>query len=383
VYPHWLAETFGLTGIYLLTTNGDHPNRDLTGGVFIGLSAATIQSLGLPILATSIIVLAMPGIAQRNLRKTYARPLRIVGGALFAISPVIIYLGLVGALDPMWYHTVKWVLNHYPEGQTDAFTQGYGAYVDTYIIQHGSVEQPWRGLAIIGLKFVNLLPALAICGGIIATLQIFINRWRRPMDYDYLLIGTSAIAVYIPLLFGITRVDIVHIAFIGCFGLCGVAIALQPLVTWRPYFRLPVGIVWVAIGLLIVVNFSAKTVMTYRPSREKMGWKGEILKQGMASWMNAHLGPNERIVTAYGGLQYLYIRRAATGFTFLPFDTPRYYSDEQWRKLGGQILKTLPPILEVTRLQWLQIIQRTPELKKYYQLINNRYLMRIGFIPIK
>lgn len=382
-YPHWLAETFALAGIYLLATSSERPSREVTGGMCLGLCAATIQSLGLPILVSCMIVLALPEIAQHRWREAFVRPLRVLGGVLLSISPFIIYLSIVGALGQMWYGMVEWVFNHYSEGQTDAVKQGYGAYLETFIILHRSVGQPWRGLAIIGLQFVKFLPVFAVCGVIVATVQVIINRWRRSTDYVYLMISTAAIAAAAPLLLGVTRFDIVHIAFVGSFGVCGAAITLQPLVTWNPRFRLPVTIVWVFVAILVIANFSAKTVMTYRSSREMKGWRGEILKQGMASWIDNNLGPNERIVTAYGGMQYLYIRRAAVGFTYLPFDAPRYYSDDQWRKLGSQILKALPPVIEVTRGQWLQITQRTPELNRHYQLVNNRFLLRKGFIPPK
>jgi hypothetical protein len=383
-YPHWLAEALAFAGIYLLTTSSYRARRELAGGACLGLSAATIQSLGLPILAACMVALALPGIAQHSWRETFVRPLRVFGGALLSISPFIIYLGIVGALDQMWYGMVEWVLNHYSEGQKDAVTQGYGAYLDTFIILHRSVGQPWRVLAMIGLRFVKLLPVFAICGVIVATVHVIMNRWRRSVDYVYLMIGTAAIAGTVSLLFGITREDIVHIAFVGSFGLCGAAIALQPLVTRKPRFRLPVSIVWVFVAILVIANFSAKTVMTYRPSREMKGWREEILKLSIASWIDTNLGPNERIVTAaYGGLQYLYIRRAAVGFTFLPFNTPRYYSDEQWRKLGGEILKALPPVIEVTEEQWLQVMQRTPELNQKYRLVDNHFLLREGFTPRK
>jgi hypothetical protein len=382
-YPHWLAEAFAFAGIYLLATSSKRPSRELAGGVCLGLCAATIQSLGLPILVACMVTLALPGIAKRSWKETCVRPLRVFGGALLGIFPFITYLGAVGALDPMWYAMVDWVFNHYPEGQKDAVMQGYGAYLDTYLLLHRSVGQPWGGLAMIALRFVKLLPVFAICGAIVATVQV-ISRWRRSVDHVYLLIGTAAVAATAPLLLGITRIDMVHVAFVGSFGLCGAAIALQPLVTWKPRFRLPVAIVWVFVGILVIANFSAKTLMTYRPSREMKGWRGEILKRGLASWIDANLGPNERIVTAFGGLQYLYIRRAAVGFTFLPTGAPRYYSDDQWRKLGSQILKVLPPVIEVHEEQWLQVTERTPELMQHYQLykIDNKYtLLRKGFSP--
>lgn len=383
-YPHWLAETFAFAGIYLLATSSGRPSRELAGGVCLGLCAATIQSLGLPILAACMVALGLPGIAQRRWRETCVRPFRVFGGALLSICPFILYLGAVGALDQMWYAMVEWVFNHYPEGQKDAVTAGYGAYLDTFLILHRSVGQPWRGLAMIGLQFVKLLPVFAICGVIVSTVHVMINRWRRSVDYVYLMIGTAAIAGTAPLLLGITRIDMVHIAFVGSFGLCGAAIALQPLVTWKPRFRLPVAIVWSFVGILVIANFSAKTIMTYRPSHEMKGWRGEILKLGSARWIDTNLGPNERVVTAWGGLHYLYIRRAAVGFTELPLDAPKCYSDEQWRKLGSQILKALPPVIEVTKGQWLQVTQRTPELMQHYQLYNisNKYLLlREGFSP--
>jgi hypothetical protein len=383
-HPYWLAEALAFVGIYLLVRSRGRSSRELASGVCLGLSAATIQSLGLPIFAACMVALAVPGIAQRSWRQTWVRPLRVLAGASLSISPFIIYLGIVGALDQMWYAMFEWVLNYYTQGQTDAVTQGYGAYLATFLALHRSVGQPWRGLATIGLQLVKFLPVFGVCGVIMVSAQVVINRWRRSFDYGHLVMGSAVIAGTAPLLLGITRVDIAHIAFLGSFGICGVAIALQPLVTWKPRFRLPVTIAWAIIGILVIVNFSAKTVMTYRASREMKGWRGEILKLGMARWIDTNLGPNERIVTAFGGLQYLYIKRCAVGFTFLPFGTPGYYSDEQWRRLGGQILKALPPVIEVTREQWLQVIQRTPELRQRYQLhnIHDKYLLlREGFTP--
>ena len=133
----------------------------------------------------------------------------------------------------------------------------------------------------------------------------------------------------------------------------------------------------------MIANFGAKTVMTYRASRKMEGWRGEVLKLAMASWIDANVGLKERIVVVdMGGLQYLYIRRSAVGFTFIPGKAPKYFSDEQWRNLGRQILKTLPPIIELTGEQWLQVTQRTPELEQLYER-NNRLLLRVGFTPRK
>ena len=380
-YPHWLAETFAFAGIYLLAKGRGRPSRELAGGVCLGLCAATIQSLGLPILAAYIVYLALPGITRHSWRDTCVRPLRVLGGALLSILPFIIYLGFVGALNQMWYATTEWVLSYYYQGQKDAMMSGYGAYLSDFIIAHSGVGWPWRSLAVTVLRFVKLLPVFTICGVMVATAQVVSNKGRRSMDYVYLMISIAGIAGTAPLLLRIIRPDIVHMAFLGSFGLCGAAVAIQPLVNWKPRFRLLVAIAWATIGILVIANFSAKAVMTYRPSREMKGWREKILKQGMASWIDANLDSNERIVTAYGGFQYLYIRHAAVGFTFLPFDTPMYYSDEQWRKIGGQILKTLPPVIEITKGQWLQVTQRTPELNQIYRLVNNRFLMRKGFTP--
>jgi hypothetical protein len=369
-YPHWLAEAFALAGIYLLATNHKGLRHELAGGAFLGLSAATIHSLGLPILIACLGVSAISGIAQGNGRETWAHLLRVSGGALIIVSPFLIYLSVAGALEQMWYGMVEWVFHHYPEGQQDAVKQGYGAYLDTFIFLHKTVSQPWRGLAIWGLIFVAFIPLFSICGMTVATLQIIISKGQKPLDFVYLLISAAGLAGTAPLLLGITRVDIVHIAFLGSFGLCGAAIALRPLVHWRSHFRLFVSIVWIVIGLLVMLNFTAKTVMTYKPSREMGTWRERILKtSNVASWIDTNVGPDERIVTVQGGLIYLFVRHAAIGFTFLPIDTPRYYSDQQWQKIGSQISKNLPSVIEVTEGQWDQLTERTPALSKLYEII--------------
>jgi hypothetical protein len=382
-YPHWMAEALALAGIYLLASSRGRARRELTGGAFLGLSAATIQSLGLPILAVCMVALAMPGIAQRSWKETCVRPLRVFAGASLGVAPFVLYLGVFGALDQMWYAMFEWVFKHYSEGQKDAVMRGYGAYLESYIITHARVSWPWRDLAVTALRFIKFLPLFAICGAIVAIVQAIIDTRRRSLDYGYLVIGMAAIAGTAPLLLGISRVDVTHIVFVGSFGLCGAAIALPPLVAWKPRFRLPLMIAWAIVGILVIANFGAKTVMTYRPSRKMQGWRGEVLKLAMARWIDANVDPKERVVVAdMGGLQYLYIRRSAVGFTFVPGNAPKYYSDDQWRKLGGQILKVLPPVIELTEEQWVQVTQRTPELKQLYQR-NNRLLLRAGFTPRK
>ena len=382
-YPHWLAEALAFAGIYLLATSSGRARRELAGGAFLGLSAATIQSLGLPILAGCMTALALPGIARSSWREACICPLRVFAGASLSVVPFIFYLGVVGALDQMWYSMFEWVFKNYPEGQKDAAIQGYGAFLESYIIAHARVNWPWRDLAVNALRFIKILPLFTICGAIVVTVQAIIDRWRRSLDYGYLVIGIAAVAGTAPVLLGITRVDLTHIAFVGSFGLCGMAITFSPLVAWKPCFRLPLRIAWAIVGVLIIVNFGAKTIMTYQASRKMQGWRGEVLKLVMARWIDDNVGPDERIVVAdMGGLQYLYIRRSSVSFTFVPGNAPKYYSDEQWRKLGEQILKTLPPVIELTEEQWLQVTQRTPELNQLYKR-EGRLLLRVGFTPRK
>ncbi len=382
-YPHWLAEAFAFGGIYLLVTSGGRASRELTGGVFLGLSAATIHSLGLPILAGSMAALAMPGIAQRSWKQACVRPLRVLVGASLGVTPFAVYLAAFRALDQMWYAMFEWVFKHYPEGQKDAAIRGYGAFLESYIITHARVDRPWRDLAVYALRFIKLLPVFAVWGGITAMVQAVIDiRIRRgSSDYGYLVVGTAAIAATAPLLLGITRVDLTHVVFIGSFSLCGVAIAFPPLVAWKPHFRRPLAIACAIVGILTITNLIAKTVMTYQASRKMEDWRGEVLKLGMARWIDTNVGPEERIVVAdMGGLQYLYIRRSAVGFTFVPSTTPKYFSEEQWQSLGKQILKALPPVVELTDVQWVQVTQRAAELSQLYRR-KDRLLLRVGFTP--
>lgn len=382
-YPHWLAEAFAFAGIYLLATSSGRARRELAGGAFLGLSAATIHSLGLPILAGCIAALAMPGIAQRSWRQAWVRPLRVFAGASLGVAPFIVYLAAFRALDQMWYAMFEWVFKHYPEGQKDAAMRGYGAYLESYIITHARISWPWRDLAVNALRFIRLLPVFAVWGAITATVQAVIDTRRRSLEYGYLVIGTAAIAGTAPLLLGIVRVDLTHMVFVGSFGLCGAAIAFSPLVSWKPHLRLPLAIACAIVGVLTITNLIAKTVMTYQASRKMESWRGEVLKLGMARWIDTNVGPEERVVVAdMGGLQYLYIRRSAVGFTFVPVSTPKYYSEEQWRSFGRQILKALPPVVELSDAQWLQVTQRTGELSQFYRR-KDRLLLRVGFTPRK
>jgi hypothetical protein len=380
-YPHWLAEALVFLGLYFLISNNESRSHKMLCGACFGLSAATIQSLGLPILSSCMVCFTIVGIMKRNWKEALLRPLQIFIGALLGVAPFILHLGLTGALESMWYAMFEWVFTHYPEGQIDAAMRGYGAFLESYIIAHARIHWPWRELAVACLNFIKLLPLLGLIGAIVVTVKFFINKRQQPSDNTHLIIGVTVIAGTIPIIFGITRADLTHVAFVGSFGLCGTVIFLSSLTSRNPRFRLPIVFIWSIIGILVLANYGVKTIMTYQPSKRMQNWRGEVLKLGMARWIDSHVSTKERIVVAdMGGLQYLYIRRSAVGFTFIPGNTPRYFSDEQWIELGRQILKALPPVIDLTQAQWLQVTERIPELEPLYQR-NNRLLLRVGFTP--
>jgi hypothetical protein len=381
-YPHWLAETLALAGIYLLAASSTSPRRQLAGGACLGLSAATIQSLGLPILATCIVTVSIPGILGRSWRMAMVRPSLVFWGALLVISPFVLYLGLADGLGQMCYAMFEWVFKHYAEGQKDAAALGYGAFLGSYIIDHARLARPLRDLAVVALKLMRLFPLLTICGATVAIFRVIFGERKQSPDDASLIIGIAAFSASLPIFLGITRGDLTHLCFIGSFGLCGAAVALSPCITWDPRSRLPLTLAWVLIGTIALANFSAKAVMTYPPSRKMQDWRGEVLKLPTARWIDENVGPGERVVlSSMAGLQYLYIRHSAVPFTFLPPDTiPNYFSERQWQELGERILKSTPPVVEMSQEQWGQVTQRTPELELLYRR-NKGLLLRVGFIP--
>jgi hypothetical protein len=179
-------------------------------------------------------------------------------------------------------------------------------------------------------------------------------------------------------------VDLTHVCFIASFGLCGAAIALSAGIAWNPRSRLPLTLAWALIGTIALANFSAKAVMTYPRSRKMQDWRGEVLKLATARWIDENVGPGERVVLSdMAGLKYLYVRPSAVQFTFVPpANISDYFSGRQWQELGIRILKTAPPVIEMTEEQWEQVVRRTPELEPLYQR-DKRLLLRVGFAPGK
>ncbi len=380
-YPHWLAEALAFLGIYLLSAAGDRSRCELAGGALLGLSATTIQSQGFPILAACMAALAIPGIARHSWKEAYLHPLRVFTGALLGVSPFILYFAAVGALPQSWYSMFEWVFTHYPQGQKDVRAIGYGAHFTSYIIEHIRMASPWRDLAVNGLWLIMILPVLGIGGAILVAVQSIIAGWRRSLNHADLLLAASVTGSALPLILGISRADMTHIAFVGGFGLCGVALLFSRIVSWKPRLHLPLTLAWVVVGFLVLTSFAAKTITTYGPSRRMEGWRGEILKLAMARWIDANVGAKDRIViaTGMGGYQYLYVRRSAVGFTYVP-ESRGYFSDEQWRELGGQILRALPPVMEMSETQWLEVKQRAPEIERLYRR-EKRLFLRVGFTP--
>jgi hypothetical protein len=367
-YPHWLAETLALGGLVLLARDDRRPRDELWGGVCLGLSLFTIQSVGLPILVAVTAVSSLPGLAARDLRRALLPPLRILAGAAAVTAIVAAYFAAHGALGDLAYAMFVWPLQHYGAGQGQATSYAWGM-ADTLREHQQALREPWLTLAWFALHVASILPKLAIAAAVVAAaIAVLRLRARRAGGFAQVTASAAAVAAVSPLWLAPVRPDIVHVAFLGSFGLLGAAAMLEPVARrWRSWAP-RVAAAFCLVAAVTGASYLAKTAMTFAASRAMGSWREESLKLSEAKRLDQLARPEDTIVVgAMGGFYYLYVRPAAVPNTYIPATLSAYLSEAQWQRIADDIAGKRPRAMLLIGKQWGEITKRRPELDKQYQ----------------
>lgn len=367
-YPHWTAEAFGLGGLALATVARPSRRTRILVGVLWGTSAWTILSLGFPVLVAGTAAFALPGLQERDWKKAVRHPLEVGAGALaFSLVVVAVFAGL-GALPELVYATVIWPVESYGHGQGDVTE--YAAYFGSVVNEHAKLGSPWRLLGRILAEVVRSLPLIAFLAVLPAAFRsaqtVVAAAPSAPHERDCITVIAASAAACSPLVLEVSRTDMVHLAFVGSFGLLG-TMAAWSLFSSR---RFTVSLGGPAVALVSVLGAWSYLGIVARTERDPRDWKTYLLELPTTKRIMQHLEPDSTLFdTGYwGGLRYFYIADAAVPFTFVPSKAAfGYYTEAQWERLAAALVENEPDCLHISSDIFEKVAGLRPELRERYR----------------
>jgi hypothetical protein len=159
-YPHWMAESFALGALLLLTAEEVRPRAEVAAGALLAAALLTIQSVGVPVLVACVGVLVAPGLARRSWREALLRPARLLLGVVAVLAPVALCFLARGALGALVDAMFVWPMGHYRAGNTVP----YGDIWRQSFVEQGVLGEPWAWLARLGIVATLVLPFFALAG---------------------------------------------------------------------------------------------------------------------------------------------------------------------------------------------------------------------------
>jgi hypothetical protein len=286
---------------------------------------------------------------------------------------VALFFAAHRALGALVYSMFEWPKEHYRFGNDVT----YAWYWRESIKEHAALAQPLRAGVTLGVYVTYALPYLAIAGAAAVAVRAAAGLWRRAASWEFALVGGAALAAVSPLFVAPVRPDLVHVAYLGSFGLLGLAAAVEPATRrWR-HARLGVGLALALLGTAALGTHLGKTVRTWNASRALGSWRAEILKLSGADRIAREVPAGERIVIgAMGGFYYLYLRPPGVPNTYMPARWVQYLSDTQWRKAADRILADRPAALLLVGVQWGELSRRRPELRELYRADRGLWVLK-------
>ncbi len=374
VYPSWLAQTLALAGLVFVTRPDRKPRHEVMAGMMFAASMATIQSLGIPMLAAA---LGTPVIVAA-LKHDLIAGLRIMGRMLAGVAGVLAVLAAWfaahDALSDFFTCTVVWLFGHYGHGQADAAE--YAAYADDFVSWLRYAPQPWRALATLAIRTVEFLPPFGAAGAI-AAVVIELRGARRE---KVLTLALASLAALTPLVAGGGRHDIIHVAFVATFGLLGVALAF-PLLDRAPRAARTFIVACSVVAFLLTTTFLHKMAINWKASRAKKSFAAAYRTElPLLTLIEKHTRPGDLMVAGWlGGWYYWFSdREAATRFTYMSEPTPAmagYFTDDMWKQLGDEVLRRQPAVMYLRNGQFPALTKARPELGKQYASKLNAHLV--------
>ncbi|MCC7542543.1 MAG: hypothetical protein IT379_40375 [Deltaproteobacteria bacterium] len=380
-YPHWLAETFALGGLVALCEPRFGPRRAAVAGACFAACGATIQSLGFPVLAAGGVATVALAWGASRARMARAAAAYVVGVAA-VVGPIFVYFGARGALADLAYQTWVWPFANYAAGNADAMF--YAADVATHVREHGVLPPPIAWLAQTGIHATWVLPLIAVIGGVAGLIGAVLRAVRGRGATRPMVATLVAAAAVLPLFSERTRADVVHLGFVGSFGLVAWAACSGAADGRRRGWRgRSVTLVLVALAVVTSSAFAWKAVESGR-STHAWSVRDHVRRlaqrhrgtSGLWSLIEARADPTDTIVVAQDpGFFYLYLRPAAIPITMIPLGpSDDYFTRAQWRWMADSIATRRPVALAIGTYQWRRLALARPDLAAVYRLEGGFYV---------
>jgi len=366
-YPHWLALLFVHAALALLA--GARPAWWRLGlaGACLGLSMATIQSLGVAAFGASVVGVLVSGAGARRWRAGVMAALPLVAGALSVVGVIAALFAAHGALGDLAWAMFEWPFQHY----RGINSTSYAAFLVDHLDSNRSQPHLWRLLSQAGVVVIAALPLLAMLfGGAVIVAQ---GRalLRRAAPIAGVVPAIVAVAVVLPLFVAHTRSDVVHLAFLSSLAFVAMAAAVSH---W-PALGRRLGLALSVLAGVFALNFSWKTYRSTthpdRPISFKQAWEKRFT---FAEALEAAVKPGDRVVVGpegSGGYAYLFTGTVnATSYTYLPFGwraESDYLSSAQWDRAGREIVERRPVVIVVDDEQWARLLRSAPALSSMYE----------------
>ncbi len=358
-YPHWVALLFVHAALALLPQR--HPVwwRTVMAGACLGLSMATIQSLGLVALVSCGATLLASAAAERRWRAGTIAALQLFGGAAAVVLAFAASAASKDALGDLWWSMFEWTFTHYRGINSTT----YAAFLSDHLESNRAQPHVWRIVSQGGIVVIAALPLLALVSGVAVLMNATLAALRKQPQQRVEAAGV-AVAVVLPLFVAHTRRDVVHLGFLSSLGFVGLgAVCAQ----WASTRR-PTAIVLGILACSFALNFSWKTYRSQTHPERPLTFKQDWLQRfWWASDFEAHVTAGDTAVIGYegsGGYGHLFTNtRSASSYTYLPFDW-RAGSDSssaaQWDRAARQIVERRPKVPAVDEEEFARLVKSAP-----------------------
>ena len=365
-YPHWTGAAFICAALVALLPSQGAPGNlrlALAGGL-VGLGVAAVQSLG-PVALGGFAAVFFSTRLTRDVRSAVRASLAYAVGGLSVGLAIFLFFAANGALHWFWWSVFVWPLKHYTSINRTTFAEN----LPDAFSAHADLDAWLRLPAQAGTVVLVALPLIGLVGG----LAIVVAGVLKKSDAKALIAGWVSLTAVVPLYVAGSRRDVVHLAFLGAFGLVAVAAVFSQFLANRKAADATLAAA-LGFALLSTGVFVWKRQHTAAVGPERMSFRQAWSQSSeMAERFLSLVVPGQYAVFGVdgsGGYAYFFSgARNATSFTYLPFGwraKSEYLTPTQWQQAADQILERQPLVVVLDAEQWQRLEQARPQLIGLY-----------------
>ncbi len=365
-YPHWTGAAFVCAALVALLPSRGPPShlRLVLAGGLVGLGVAAVQSLG-PVAIGGLAAVFFSTRLTQDARAAIRASLAYAAGGLGVGLSIFLFFAANGALHRFWWSVFVWPLKHYTSINRTTFAEN----LPDALGAHAGLDAWLRLPAQAGTVVLVALPLIGLVGG----LAVVVRGVLQKNNPKALIAGWVALTAVVPLYVAGSRRDVVHLAFLGAFGLVAFAAVFSQFLAKRKAadatMAATVGFALLCTGVFVWKRQHAAALEPERMSfRQAWAQSSETAERFLS-----HVVPGQYAVFGVdgsGGFAYFFSgARNATSFTYLPFGwraKSEYLTPTQWQQAADEILERQPLVVVLDAEQWQRLEQVRPQLIGLY-----------------